>query len=325
MTNTLKFICAALLAALIPPCPAASDTLPAKLKGKVVRIADGDTVTIRLKDGSQEKIRFYGIDAPESDQDYGDKSREKLVSLIDGKTITVKTHKRDQYDRVLGEIYLGKKDISLIMVQEGCAWHYDYYAPELTELADAQKQAQSAKKGLWNVEAEPTAPWDFRHGGKASSPKKRKYSTLDKTATDVVPDSGKIHGQVIRVTDGDTLTVRMEGGREETVQMLGIDAPEMDQEYGQEARQRLFQLVQGKHVDVVYPGREGLGRINGKVYFHDQYINLILVQEGCAWHSEKYGPDETDLREAHRQAREAKKGLWANPSALEPWKHRKQH
>ena len=317
MLRALKIVCLVLLAACVLPCPAASDTLPAKLKGKVVRVADGDTVTIRLKDGTQEKIRFYGIDAPESDQDYGDKSREKLVSLIDGKTITVKTHERDQYDRVLGEIYLGKKDINLIMVQEGCAWHYDHYAPELTELADAQKQAQAAKKGLWNVEGEPTAPWDYRHGGKVARKKPQKNPTAD-----VVPDSGKIYGQVVRVTDGDTLTVRMENGREEKVQLLGIDAPEMDQDYGQEARQRLFQLVQGKHVDVVYPGREGLGRINGKVYFHDQYINLIMVQEGCAWHSEKYGPDEADLREAHRQAKEAKKGLWTNPDAKEPWKHR---
>lgn len=320
MLRAFKVACLVLLAAVALPCPAASGPVPAKLKGKVVRVADGDTVTIRLKDGTQEKIRFYGIDAPESDQDYGDKSREKLVSLIDGKTITVKTHRRDQYDRVLGDVYLGKKDISLIMVKEGCAWHYDYYAPELTELEEAQKQAQAAKKGLWNVEGEPTAPWDFRRGGKTADNKPQKNP-----AADVVPDSGKIYGQVMRVTDGDTLTVRMENGREEKVQLLGIDAPEMDQEYGREARQKLSQLVQGKHVDVVYPGREGLGRINGKVYFRDQYINLILVQEGCAWHSEKYGPNEADLREAHQQAKEAKKGLWTNPNALEPWKHRNQH
>ena len=316
MMHALKALLMAMMAVCLIACTG-EDSSSGTLEGKVVRISDGDTVTIETDNGTRVKIRLYGIDAPESGQEFGKESRAKIAELIDGEDVSVKTHSHDRYNRVLGEIFLNGRNINLTMVQEGCAWHYDYYAPELTELADAQKQAQAAKKGLWDVEGEPTAPWDYRRRAKAAKKKSQKAP-----AADVVPDSGKIYGQVVRVTDGDTLTVRLENGREEKVQLLGIDAPEMDQDYGQEARQRLFQLVQGKHVDVVYPGREGLGRINGKVYFHDQYINLILVQEGCAWHSEKYGPDEADLREANRQAKEAKKGLWTNPDAKEPWKHR---
>ena len=58
--------------------PALGDTL----QGRVVKIADGDTVTIVDNSGKKHRIRLMGIDAPEKNQSYGDVSTQGLVELV---------------------------------------------------------------------------------------------------------------------------------------------------------------------------------------------------------------------------------------------------
>lgn len=291
------------------------------LKGKVVFVADGDTVTIKTADGSKEKIRLQGIDAPERDQSYGTESGKVLEKMVKGKTVTVKSEERDDYDRVLGTVYLNGKNINLELVKKGAAWHYKHYAPDNDALAKAEAAARKARAGLWKEE-DPTAPWDFRHGTKtpAVSAATEPTPQEDTAATD--EGDGVLRGECIRVADGDTLTIRMADGRQEKVQLFGIDAPETEQEHGPEAKAALESLVLGKQLRVTYPGREDLGRINGKVYVDGQYVNLLLVQQGHAWHSDKYGPNEEDLRAAQKEARAARKGLWAAEFPREPWRFR---
>lgn len=281
------------------------------LKGEVVAVADGDTLTIQTKTGKREKIRLQGIDAPERTQAYGDESYRLLHMLLFDKKVTVRIEGRDDYDRVLGVVFHKGTDINLEMVKRGAAWHYKHYAPDNKELADAEKAARSKRLGLWKS-AQPTAPWDFRHGIK----------TQPVTVPVDVAESGTIQGICCSVADGDTLTVRLPDGKKEKVQLFGIDAPERDQEYGSKATAALAALVLNKEIRVTYPGREDLGRINGKVYVDGKYVNLILVTEGHAWHSDKYGPNEDDLRAAQQEAREAGKGLWSASHPLEPWRFR---
>lgn len=281
------------------------------LKGEVVAVTDGDTLTIQTKAGKREKIRLQGVDAPERDQAYGDESYRLLHLLLFNKKVTVRAEGRDDYDRVLGVVFHKGTDINLEMVKRGAAWHYRHYAPDNKELADAEKAARSRHLGLWEA-AQPTAPWDFRHGIK----------TQPITESVNVAESGALQGICCSVADGDTLTVRLPDGKKEKVQLFGIDAPERDQEYGSEATAALAALVLNKKIRVAYPGREDLGRINGKVYVDDKYVNLILVKEGHAWHSDKYGPNEDDLRAAQQEARKTGKGLWSAPHPLEPWRFR---
>lgn len=302
----------ALTALLLFGCglPLSAETL----KGEVVAVADGDTLTIQTKTGQREKVRLYGIDAPERDQAYGEESFRLLHLLLFHKKVTIQTEDRDDYNRVLGVVFHKGTNINIEMVKRGAAWHYKHYAPDSTELAEAETAARKAKLGLWKT-GNPTAPWDFRHGVK----------TQPVTEPVHVAESGVLQGICSRVTDGDTLTVRLSDGREEKVQLFGIDAPERDQEHGNKATAALSSLVLNKKIRVTYPGREDLGRINGKVYVDDQYVNLILVKEGHAWHSDKYGPNEDDLRAAQQEARSAGKGLWADSHPLEPWRFRNGH
>ena len=88
---------------------------------KVIKISDGDTITV-LSGKEQTKVRLYGIDAPEKKQDYGQRSKQFLASLIAGQVVEVDPRGKDRYKRTIGTIYLDGKDINAQMVANGYAW-----------------------------------------------------------------------------------------------------------------------------------------------------------------------------------------------------------
>jgi endonuclease YncB( thermonuclease family) len=154
---------ALLTTALVCSAVAAADP-PPSFTGKVVKIADGDTMTVLL-DKTQHKIRLEGIDAPEKGRAYGTKARQALADKIFGETVRVDWKKRDRYGRIIGRVYLGDRDISLEMVKDGWAWHYKQYSKEAA-LADAEKEARKAGRGLW-ADKNPAPPWEWRQERKA--------------------------------------------------------------------------------------------------------------------------------------------------------------
>lgn len=134
--------------------------------GRVVRIADGDTLTVLDAANVQHRIRLQGIDAPESHQAFGTQSKKNLSNLVFGKEVTALCDKTDQYGREVCKIVLDGKDINLEQVKAGMAWHYKDYqreqSPEDRELyARAENEARAARRGLW-VDANPTEPSEFR-------------------------------------------------------------------------------------------------------------------------------------------------------------------
>jgi endonuclease YncB( thermonuclease family) len=136
------------------------------LTGRVVRIADGDTITVLDASKTQYRIRLQGIDAPESKQDFGTQSKKQLSALIFGKDVEVVYEKTDRYGRLVGKILLGGKDINLEQVRAGMAWHYKDYereqSPEDRELyARTEDEARNARRGLW-IDPNPVEPSEFR-------------------------------------------------------------------------------------------------------------------------------------------------------------------
>ena len=139
----------------------------ATIEGRVVAVADGDTVTVLDASNIQHKIRLSGIDAPEKKQAFGQRSKESLSAMVFDQLVTVKTDKRDKYQREVGKVLVSGKDANLEQVTRGFAWHYKQY--ELEQSANdrrlydlAEKEARAAKRGLW-ADADPMPPWDFRH------------------------------------------------------------------------------------------------------------------------------------------------------------------
>jgi micrococcal nuclease len=144
-------------------CDFIKSTVPAvqSIRGKVVGITDGDTLTVLDTDEKQHKVRLEGIDAPESHQAYGTLARKALSAKTFQKDVVVETHGQDKYGRTLGHIFADGHWINRELVQEGWAWHYREYSKSEV-LADAESEARTSHAGLWK-DANPTAPWDFRH------------------------------------------------------------------------------------------------------------------------------------------------------------------
>lgn len=144
---------------------AVSQAFSAEILGRVVGVADGDTITVLDDmDKGRFRIRLNGIDSPEKKQAYGNKAKQYLSSLVYGKRVSVRFSAIDRYGRILGRVYVDNKDISLLMLAAGYAWHYTQY-DNSPEYSATEKKARSAGVGLWADRA-PVPPWIFRRQGK---------------------------------------------------------------------------------------------------------------------------------------------------------------
>ena len=106
-----------LWAMLLALCPASD-----YLTGKVVGIADGDTITILTAEKKQVKIMLHGIDSPERGQEYSAKAKQALAAKIAGEIVTVEDKGSDRYRRTVGVVKLGSDNVNLWLVREGWAW-----------------------------------------------------------------------------------------------------------------------------------------------------------------------------------------------------------
>lgn len=147
-----------LVSALLAISAAARETLT----GRVDSVADGDTLTLVMSGGKKAKIRFQGIDAPETTQAHGKRAKEVLAGMVQGRTVRVEVEETDRYGRKVAYIFVGLKNINVEMVRQGLAWHYVQYAPNNSELRSAEAEAKAAKRGLWADKKPPQAPWDYR-------------------------------------------------------------------------------------------------------------------------------------------------------------------
>lgn len=131
-----------------------------KLTGKVIYIVDGDTFDLLTADTVKIRIRLNGIDCPERKQDYYQVCKDALSRYIFGKNITLITHGRDQWKRVIADVYVNKEYINLKMIENGFAWHYIKYSKDKS-LAKAEEKAKKNKLGIWKMN-NPRAPWNYR-------------------------------------------------------------------------------------------------------------------------------------------------------------------
>jgi endonuclease YncB( thermonuclease family) len=156
----------ALLTALASPCAAE------QWRGKVVGVADGDTLTLLDAQRQQHRIRLDGIDAPERSQPFGQRARQSLASLAHGREALADCPKTDRYGRAVCRVTVDGVDVGLEQVRRGLAWHYVRYAHEQSpqaqaEYARAEQQARGERSGLWSYR-DPTPPWDYRRAARTA-------------------------------------------------------------------------------------------------------------------------------------------------------------
>ena len=134
-----------------------------------LKIIDGDTIIL-----NGEKIRFSGIDAPESNYrgkeqtclinetiiHCGKLSKEFLIKKIGTNKVTCKREKEpDQYNRILAECFVNGESLSKVLVRNGYAFDFVRYSNK--KYSEDQEYAKTNKLGLWSMKFE--YPWDFRN------------------------------------------------------------------------------------------------------------------------------------------------------------------
>ncbi len=142
------------------------------ITGRVVGIADGDTVTVLDASRTQYKIRLAGIDAPEKAQPFGQRSKEKLSSLAYDQVVSIEWDKKDRYGRIVGKILVNGRDINIEQIRSGMAWWYEKYRKEQSAsdqrmYAQAEQEARAQRVGLWR-DADPVPPWDWRRAKRSA-------------------------------------------------------------------------------------------------------------------------------------------------------------
>ena len=137
------------------------------ITGRVVGVADGDTLTLLDADQRQHIIRLDGIDAPEKAQPFGQASKRNLSALAFDREATAACNKVDRYKRNVCRVTVDEADLCLEQLRAGLAWVFTKYARELavqrrTDYIGAEQSARTEQRGLWR-DAEPVPPWEWRH------------------------------------------------------------------------------------------------------------------------------------------------------------------
>ena len=141
-----------------------------ELIGKVIKVSDGDTITVLDSNNQKHKIRLKGIDAPESQQAFGDISTQSLSELVYDKEVLVTWDKKDKYYRILGKVIVDGRDINYEQLKKGLAWYYKQYEKDLSDedkkkYSEAEEWARNYTEGLW-ADSNSMPPWEFRRKGK---------------------------------------------------------------------------------------------------------------------------------------------------------------
>lgn len=132
-------------------------------------------------------------------------------------------------------------------------------------------------------------------------------------------DDGAFFGPLVRVKDGDTLVVRIQGV-DMDFRLSGIDSPEIDQPFGPEARNELAKIVGDQQCVLVKVDHDTYGRFVVYLWIGDLNVNREMMKRGMGWFDSAHGRD-TELFELETEARDARIGLWALPASerVEPW------
>lgn len=146
-----------------------------ELNGKVIHVADGDTLTILTPDMQRHRIRIGWIDAPEKKQPFGNRSKQNMERMTKGKEARADCPKTDRYGRKVCKVWVepadcsacGKTlDVGYAQISAGLAWWYRAYAKEQSledrgRYESEENEARLRKRGLW-VESSAVPPWEWR-------------------------------------------------------------------------------------------------------------------------------------------------------------------
>ena len=135
---------------------------------------------------------------------------------------------------------------------------------------------------------------------------------------------------IVKVSDGDSFSCRLNNRKVIQVRLAGIDAPENGQAYSTLARKKLNSLIYKKNVYLYGEGKDKYNRRLATVFVDSSNslsgrlnINLTMIESGFAWHYTRYSNNQ-QYATAQTQAQKQKLGLWADKGKIikpEEWRH----
>ena len=131
-----------------------------------------------------------------------------------------------------------------------------------------------------------------------------------------------VEGKAVSVHDGDTITVLDSKNVQHKIRLSEIDAPELKQPYGKDAKAALSKMVFGKDVVVNVSTRDRYGREIGNVLADGIDVNGSLVRFGYSWCYRAY-KHRAIVEQYEAEAKAAKRGLWSAEKQIPPWDYRK--
>ena len=126
-----------------------------------------------------------------------------------------------------------------------------------------------------------------------------------------------LDGYVVKVSDGDSFMIKSYG-KKIRVRIYGIDAPELKQRYGKEAKKYLEDLILGKKVELKVLYEDRYKRKIARVYCDDREINLEMLRSGNVWFYEYHAKNEKEYRKVYEEAKKEKRGLWKDKNPENP-------
>ena len=146
-------------------------------------------------------------------------------------------------------------------------------------------------------------------------------ASLSPSVADGEKPGETIVGKVAGISDGDSFKIVTVSNRTMKVRLHGIDAPELAQPFGRQAKSALASKILGLQVAVKVVETDEHGRIVGDVYLGGRWMNLEMVAEGWAWHFKRFSRSE-ELANAEEKARAKGLGLWKDKHPTPPWEFR---
>lgn len=119
-----------------------------RVDARVTTVIDGDTIAVRLDDGTGLTVRLEGIDAPERDESFSAQARSALRVLLFDRRVEVRGTDVDRYRRLVARVVVGGADASVEMVTRGLACHFARYSSD-PQLARAHATAREKGTGFW--------------------------------------------------------------------------------------------------------------------------------------------------------------------------------
>ncbi len=147
-------------------CLANQNSYDGVFSADVVKVIDGDTLEVRHQ-GRKLRVRLFGIDAPEWQQEFSHQAKEFARQRVEGQRVELRLKAWDKYGRLVAEVHVGGDSLNEELLREGLAWVHIYYCKEpiCRKWRQLEKEARAARRGLWKND-NPVPPWKWKQDHK---------------------------------------------------------------------------------------------------------------------------------------------------------------